>query len=210
MNLLRAIWLIMCFFLLSDVARPQALVSGIEIQKRVVAKIRVSRPSGAQETATAIYVGKDKGNAYFITAFHAVTSAENSQSVVAAVEFQLWNSPDLIPGEVLLSKFDADLDLAVVMIPNSRLPSQLPQLSIHDPIQTSKINIIGHPPAGNWSVWSGTIQNSNGPQGKFQYFVTTSDSSLTPGYSGGPVFDLQGNLLGMHIRTEGPSYATAI
>src|ERR1019366_9640525 len=43
----------------------------------------------------------------------------------------------------------------------------------------------------------------------FQRFTTSSDPSLTGGYSGGPVLDSQGSLYGIHICTVA-SYAKAI
>jgi hypothetical protein len=152
----RMIWAVSLFFLYSGVASGTS-GSELDLQKALVAKLRILRPGGSPETAAAIYVGKDLNQAYFVTAFHAVATSSNA--VVPTVEVQLWNSADTLVGQVL-PKFDEDLDLAVVMIPSTRLPPQLPQISFYDPRQTVKINIIGHPTAGNWSIWSGSIQNA--------------------------------------------------
>src|SRR5262249_37223270 len=67
------------------------------------------------------------------------------------------------------------------------------------------IHVIGHPAAGYWSVAAGTVQNLNTPGGEIHHFTTSRDSSLAEGHSGGPVFDSQGALLGMHTAS-GPSY----
>ena len=182
--------------------------SQTDIEKPVVAKLRIARSNGSTETAAAIYVGKDLKNAYYVTVCHAVCPSELSGGT-PSVELQLWNSPSTILGQAL-PQIDRELDLAVLSVPVSRLPEQLPEISFSDPVQTTKINIIGHPPAGNWSIWSGSIQNTNAPQGKFQMFTTTTDNSLVPGFSGGPVLDLEGNLIGMHTGTVGTSYALAL
>ena len=63
------------------------------------------------------------------------------------------------------------------------------------------VHVIGHPSAGEWSVWRGSVQNENVSGNDFSRFTTNRDESLAGGYSGGPVFDSEGNFLGMHTST---------
>ena len=138
------------------------------------------------------------------------TSMESSASDVPSptVEVQLYNSP-LPQSAQILDFFDIALDLAVVAIPVAAMPASIPHLPLADATPDTQIHIIGHSAAGPWTVWAGTILNENGPNGDFHRFVTGRDSSLTGGFSGGPVFDSRGALYGMHVCTTG-SYGRSV
>jgi Trypsin-like peptidase domain len=172
-------------------------VDGLELQKTAVAQIKISHPGGSQETAAGFYVGKDAQFAYFATAFHAVKNG--SGGVVDTVTVQLEQSPQDISASVL-KHFDPDLDLAVVMVPHEYFTADSSQIALRDPALNGAIHIIGHPPAGGWSVWPGTVQNVSGDPRRF---TTTADRSLTGGYSGGPILNAEGFLVGMHIDNTG-------
>jgi hypothetical protein len=94
----------------------------------------------------------------------------------------------------------------VFSVPIASALAALPQFPVSDPTPNTPIHIIGHPAAGEWTIWPGTIGNENAPNGDFHRFTTNRDPSLTGGYSGGPTFDSRGTLYGMHVCTTA-SYA---
>jgi Trypsin-like peptidase domain len=173
--------------------------SGLEAQRSAVVKLRIHRPNQADETAAGIFVGKDQQNAYFITAYHAI--AEKPQGVtVASIDLQCYSSPTRSSAFVF-DNFDDGLDLGVVETPVANLPQGLQQLVQRDVTVNTVVRIIGHPSAGDWSVWSGNVLNEYGSNADVHHFTTNRDGSLAGGYSGGPVFDLEGGFLGMHTST---------
>jgi hypothetical protein len=171
-----------------------------------VVKLRIHRSAQtADETAAGLFVGKDHQFAYFITACHAVTQPEGDHLVAApSVRLQFHNGNLIFKG-VVFDHFDEALDLAVVQIPVGDLPPGLPEIFRTDAAVGISVVVIGHPTAGDWSIASGTVQNLNTSTGDIHHFTTTRDLSLAEGHSGGPVFDLQGSFLGMHIETD-PTY----
>lgn len=183
-------------------------VTGLDVQQSSVIQIKVSKPGGSEETAAGFYVGKDSTSAYFATAFHAVHKGDNA--VVKNVTVHVKSSPQSISGSVL-DKFDPELDLAVVIVLRNFFSGDASVIAIADPAPSGAIRILGHPPSGPWSVWSGTVQNASSENDP-RRFTTTAGDSLTGGYSGGPVFNEEGFLVGMHVdnlRTYGRAVKAA-
>jgi S1-C subfamily serine protease len=189
----------------SGVARAQS--TSLDAQRSLVVKLRIHRAGQSDETAAALFVGKDQRNAYFITAYHAI--GPNSQGVpVSSVQLQFFTPPQKFDASIL-DNFDEGLDLGVVQMGIANLPQGLPQIVKANVAVETPVYIIGHPSAGNWSVWSGHIQNENAANSDVHHFITNRDESLAGGYSGGPAFDSQGRFLGMHTSTT-TSYGIAV
>lgn len=184
-----------------------AQVTNFDTQRSSVVKLRIHRAGQSDETAAALFVGQDQRNAYFITAYHAI--GPNSQGVpVSSVQLQFFTPPQKFDASIL-ENFDEGLDLGVVQMGIANLPQGLPQIVKANVAVQTAVYIIGHPSAGNWSVWSGHIQNENGANSDVHHFITNRDESLAGGYSGGPAFDTQGRFLGMHTSTT-TSYGIAV
>jgi hypothetical protein len=179
-------------------ARSNAQIQQLPVQREVVIKLRVHREGRSDETGAGIYVGKDQTNAYFITAYHVI--GPDSLNVPAhSVDVEFNSSPRDFAAAILLD-FDPSLDLGVVSITLDNLPPNMPQLAKGDAAADTRIHIIGHPAASDWSVWTGNIQNENA-SGDTHHFATSFDKSLAGGYSGGPVFDSYGHFIGMHTQS---------
>ena len=200
--------LLLCAFLAALFSPQPARSQATSLERRMdaVVKLRIHRSAQtADETAAGLFVGKDRQFAYFITACHAVTQPEGDHLVAApAVRLQFHNS-HLTFKAVVFDNFDEALDLAVVQIPVGDLPSGVPEILRSDAAVGISVVVIGHPTSGDWSIASGTVQNLNTATGDIHHFITTRNLSLAEGHSGGPVFDLQGSFLGMHIETD-PTY----
>ena len=187
-------------------ALPPPQSEGLQAQRSVVVKLRIHRPRQPDETAAGFFVGKDQQSAYFITAYHAL--GPNSQGVSArSVQLQFYNSPQNFDA-LIFDNFDEGLDLGVVRTSVGNLPRGLSRMGRKDVAPDVPIHIIGHPSAGDWSVWSGSVQNEFASSGDVHHFSTNRDESLAGGYSGGAVFDADGNFLGIHISTT-TSYGIA-
>jgi S1-C subfamily serine protease len=192
---------------LSSLPFGLAQSDSMDAQMNVVVKLRIHRTTQAtEESAAGLFVGKDRQNAYFITACHAVTQRDKDDNVVRvhSVQLQFHNSPQAFEA-LVFERYEPELDLAVVQIPLGNLPQDIPEIIRKDASLGIPIHVIGHPVAGDWSIAAGTIQNLNTATGDIHHFTTSRDSSLAEGHSGGPVFDSNGALLGMHTAS-GPTY----
>jgi S1-C subfamily serine protease len=170
----------------------------LEKQMDVVVKLRIHRAiQSTEETAAGLFVGKDRQNAYFITACHAVIQDD---ARVQSVQLQFRSSPQGFKA-LVFERYDPVLDLAVVQVPVADLPQDLPEIVRKDAALGVAVHVIGHPSAGDWSVASGAVQNMNTPAGDIHHFTTSRDNSLAEGHSGGPVFDALGGFLGMHTAS---------
>ncbi|HEU4416277.1 MAG TPA: trypsin-like peptidase domain-containing protein [Candidatus Angelobacter sp.] len=171
-------------------------------------KLRAHHANGSDETAAGLFVGKDAKSAYFITARHALRESPDNQdsALVRTVEIQFAGKPARTAS--VFAHSDLTLDLAVVQIGVEQLPPGLPEVPHLDATPDAAVVIVGHPPAGDWSAWSGVVQNESWSDDA-QCFTTNRDQSLVGGYSGGPVFDACGNFLGMHRATTA-SYGVAL
>lgn len=190
--------LILALFLGS---RTTGQTTGLEAQMDEVVKLRIHRAlQSTEETAAGLFVGKDRQNAYFITACHAVIQDD---ARVHSVELQFRNSPQKFKA-VVFERYDSPLDLAVVVVPVESLPTELREIVRKDAEMAVTVHVIGHPAAGDWSVASGTVQNINSGS-DIHHFRMSRDNSLAEGHSGGPAFDASGAFLGMHVES-GPTY----
>ncbi len=183
--------------------------SNPEAQRAVVVRLRTHFATHKRdETAAGLFVGKDQQYAYFITARHAIADEVDNQEVHAqSADLWFYGSPQSLKA-LVFEHTDAILDLGVVFVPVANLPPNLSQIVRKDAAVNVAVRIVGHPAAGDWSVWEGTVQNENAPSGDVHHFVTSTNPSLAKGYSGGPVFDPDGNFLGMHTDTTA-SYGRA-
>ena len=203
-------WVFVCCLTMGSAssAWAQSQEDSADIPMAAIVRLVLIRPGEANETAAGLFVGADQQDAYFITAYHAI-GPNKSGAPARAVQVQFRSSPqsfDAFP----IANHDEDLDLGVVRVPMTNMPTNMPRIVWRSPSEGLAIRIIGHPAPAGWSLWRGTIQNEQrASSGDIHHFVTTKDLSLAGGYSGGPVFDPSGNFLGIHTLT-GDSYGLAL
>jgi len=186
----------------------QSSISSLDVQRVNVVKLRSTTLDRGIETSAGIYVGHDEHSAFFATALHPLrqkNGRNDPYDPVATVDLEFLTSPVRISAKVL-DQYDPNADLAVVFIPVNNLPSSTAQMALGNATGELPVHIVGHPSAGNWTSWTGMVQNENNVGGDPHCFSTGADSSLSGGYSGGPVLDSHGNLIGMHISAT-PSYS---
>jgi hypothetical protein len=184
----------------------QTQAVSLERQRIAVVKLQIQFPGSygrteTTETAAGLYIGKDQQNAYFITTAHSILFDSGvSYDLAKSVTLYFYTKPQGVDA-LVFDMFDALFDLGVVYIPIANLPSNMPQIVRRDPTAKMPLVIIGHPRSGDWSTWDGSVQEEYAPN-DVRHFTTNSNGSLSRGFSGGPVFDFDGALLGMHVTTD--------
>jgi len=188
-------------FLISASADGQLNIADLDVQRMNVVRIRAEPQSGPITTSAGIYVGKNQQNAFFVTALHPLrnsSGANDPATPVIHAQIQFFNGPNYVDATVF-SSWDATADVAVIYIPVAMIPQAVAPMQSREATAELAIHIIGHPPAGAWTSWTGHVQNEIDVTGDSQMFSTGTDLSLTEGFSGGPVLDSQGKLIGMHL-----------
>jgi hypothetical protein len=200
---------IVCFtflYLFSFVSCSESQVANIADERIDVVRLRIVRDGKPDEFAAGIFVGKDSSYGYFATANHAA-GPKSDGGPITSIKVKFYGKLQEFDASLALQSYDAILDLAVVQTAVANLPNGFKPLLAKDPTPATLIFVIGHPYAGDWSIWPGSIQNENAPE-DIHLFTTTRDFSLAGGYSGGPVLGASDDFLGMHIGTR-PNYGLA-
>ena len=139
-----------------------------------------------------------------VTNFHVIDEAKSIYITNEIIK-------DTIPASIIAS--DKENDLAVLSIKSGLLPN--PQYSILKDLQKTGTGIwvLGYPLTSTMGneikATSGIISSQSGYKGdKVLYQIS---APIQPGNSGGPVFDLNGNVVGIvcahHTHAENVSYA---
>jgi hypothetical protein len=188
-----------------------ASMKEIETQRLEVVLLRRKQTTGKSgETAAGIYVGKDQTYAYFATAFHFVQLQSETIELFESVQLQFSRGAP-VEGRIFERYLlPEEGDLAVVYIPVSQLPPDIPPMIVKDAKSGLDVRIVGHPAADQgWALWEGKVQDEIAVKGKNQFFSSSDNLSLAKGFSGGPIFDPFGNLIGMHLASsDNHSFAT--
>lgn len=155
---------------------PPALPDGLdEVKKRVV---RIENVMGS---GSGTIISPD---GFVLTAAHVVGTAKKVQVILA--------DESTHEGEVVAS--DADADVALVRFDGTGLPC-LSMADVRSPTG-SDLFLMGSPTgkAFTHSVTKGIVSGYRDNDG---VEVLQTDASLSPGYSGGPVLDLRGQVQGV-------------
>ena len=139
---------------------------------------------------------------YIVTNNHVVAPAR-SNAVVEAITVTLADGTEY---EAEVVGRDEPSDLAVLKInPRGRLP--FVQFANPDQVRVGDwVVAIGNPYALGGSVTAGIVSalHRNIQAGNYDRFIQT-DASINSGNSGGPLFDLQGNVVGINTALYSPT-----
>ena len=139
---------------------------------------------------------------YIVTNNHVVAPAR-SNAVVEAIRVTLADGTEY---EAEVVGRDEPSDLAVLKItPRGRLP--FVQFANPDQVRVGDwVVAIGNPYALGGSVTAGIVSalHRNIQAGNYDRFIQT-DASINSGNSGGPLFDLQGNVVGINTALYSPT-----
>ncbi len=205
------------------VATAQLNSQELEALKRSVVKI--SRGNDGKIGA-GIVVGGTDSSVFVLTACHVIAEEEqcarpNPDLRAKEVRVEFLAKPTILFPATLVGHAPKPFDVALVRVdPLSSPPESLPSLKefptflLHDadsmqPI-TDEVWTIGH--AYSISGWQVTKpepflnSRSSGEPALFQF----GETGIRGGSSGGPVFDMQGRLLGLVLNLLGGGMAEAI
>jgi Trypsin-like peptidase domain/Protein of unknown function (DUF3887) len=189
--------------LATAVVLPCSAQVSVDSRRSDVVVLTAAGANDTTERAAGMYVGHDASNAFFITAAHALTHAQ-------AGNVQITPYGSAVPiGAGIVEQKDDVLDLAVVYIPVGSLPGGISRAGSREPVNGSRIRIIGNPAQGDWQTWTGVVQNEVSAENHTEWFSGNSDASMAEGFSGGPVFDDAANFVGMHLAATA-SYTVQI
>jgi S1-C subfamily serine protease len=164
-----------------------------------VAAVRVSRPGGAARGTAWVY-----DDTHLVTNEHVVSDA---QSVSVWFSADGWRGAEVVGTDVYS-------DLAVLDVegmPESATPLALVEL---DPPIGTKVAAIGNPFGLTGSLSTGVVSGRNrtlpAPNGFSIADAIQTDAPVNPGNSGGPLVDLEGNVVGVVNSGGGDNIGFAI
>ena len=152
----------------------------------------------AQGLGTGVVVDKD---GHILTNYHVVEGASQ-----VTVEF---NDGTLVQGRVVGSDPGNDLAVVKVAIPAERLTPA--RFGNSDSVRLGEsVFAIGNPFALKFTVTSGVVSGTEresepGAGGRAIRGVLQTDAAVNPGNSGGPLFNLSGEVVGINTAIENPT-----
>lgn len=140
---------------------------------------------------------------YILTCAHVVASAADGK-----VNVIFFDDKKVVTGLVIWQ--DPERDLALVKVKQKNLSArfQVLPLALEDPQVGEQILTIGHPLGNYWTVAQGVVSKYNfgslSPLFNTKVRFLQTDALMHPGSSGGPVVNLEGQLVGIcdRVATE--------
>lgn len=187
------------------VERLQPAVVNISTKAKVPVAIAIDPFSGSRKPITREQEGGGSGffissDGYIVTNNHVIAS--DSGQVVNSITVTLTNGKEY---KARIIGRDTTSDLAVLKIDETGLPfvrfGQSSNLRAGDWVVA-----IGNPLGIGSSVTAGIISavQRNFGAGAYDRFIQT-DTAINQGNSGGPLFDMNGNVVGINNRLIGPN-----
>lgn len=175
-----------------------------------IEKVRASTAILAtNKPGTGFFIGRDKQNAgYFLTANHVVEGADEGFSV----EIPGYEESGLI-GKPLVGAQDAELDLAIAVVEQDCppikpvivwSPKSFQKLKKNFADSTEAVANVGRTPDAEWERTQALFKSKAGyirGENLEGQFIQT-DLSLESGDSGGPLFNKNGEIVGVNLKTE--------
>ena len=161
---------------------------------------------GGQGIGTGFVVSKD---GYILTNAHVVSESGQAASQVTVVFKSSGSNGTQIPATVVGA--DESSDVALLKIDPSQAPALVP-VTLGD---SSKVQVgeqvvaIGNPLGLDFSLSSGVVSATNrslqSPNGATITGGIQTDAAINPGNSGGPLFDANGDVIGINEQIDSQS-----
>lgn len=188
---LKAVYSIQCKKIIPDRKLVEEVLTVMKMQKEVETKIW---------TGTGFSVTND----LIATNFHVIDEAKSIYITNDIIK-------DTIKASIMAS--DKDKDLAILSIKGGLLPNPKYRILKETQKTGTSIWLLGYPLTSTMGneikATSGIISSRSGYKGDEVLYQISAP--IQPGNSGGPVFDLSGNVVGIvcahHTQTENVSYA---
>ena len=180
--------------------------------KRAVVLLTPLFPQGRNQQGTGFIIKRTDNKLWILTNRHVLTDTfySNPPRTCDSVEVQIYpgDKPRDVRITVLTSKIILianNLDLALIELEASQLPSDIQALAISDPIENQPITTIGHPDKNPWQKDQGKVIDVDNEKLRLKI-------SLAVGSSGSPVMTENYGVIGIiyKIDQEGTGYAIPI
>jgi superkiller protein 3 len=180
--------------------------------KRAVVLLTPIFPQGRNQQGTGFIIKRTDNKLWILTNRHVLTDSFYSDSprTCDSVEVQIYpgDKPRDVRIAVLSSKIILianDLDLALIELEASQLPTDIQALAISDPSDNQPITTIGHPDKEPWQKDQGKVIDVDNEKLRLKI-------SLAIGSSGSPVMTENYGVIGIiyKIDQEGTGYAIPI
>jgi serine protease Do len=189
------------------VAKLQPAVVNITTRQKVQVGTSFDPSTGGQSPVVRKQEGGGSGflistDGYIVTNNHVITSGEDGAQLVDTVTVRLTDGRDY---KAAIIGRDQASDLAVLKIDATGLPF----VEFGD---STKVRVgdwvvaIGNPFSLGSTVTAGIVsalQRNTGQGGAYDRFIQT-DTAINQGNSGGPLFDLNGRVIGINNRLISP------
>jgi formylglycine-generating enzyme required for sulfatase activity len=152
---------------------------------------------GGNSIGSGAIIKAEGRTVYVLTAYHVIE--RDVENGVSHVQVELFNE-DLHDARISHRRINTDNDIAVLTIANfpSPPPPAIPWGASSALREMQRVYALGHPSGSpGWAVTDGTISRIYGGQ---LYF---SGTAVSPGNSGGPLLNAQGELVGMNLELGG-------
>ncbi|MBE9475001.1 MAG: trypsin-like peptidase domain-containing protein [Chloroflexi bacterium] len=174
----------------------------IDQLRKGVIKVTAVKPGNVREVGAGIMIGEQGTNIYFLTAYHVIEDA--SYILIESCGKRGKQYKAKIFGE----RYDPNHDIAVLTVSNYEMSSEfVEQLYEIDPTNLQpgdEFIIIGHPADKEWeSVWADLHSKSSTR-------LILKPGAIKPAHSGGPLLDVNGNLVGIVIGTTETEYGEVV
>ena len=163
----------------------------LEDLKSSVVKLTVADSQRNLQEGAGIIISESGGGIYILTNYHVIEDA-------IGIVVHFYKHPTLKRQAVAYEKVDIENDLAVVYIPNSRLPKNTKLLTLgnsSDMQDLDEIRTIGHPRGHEWELSSGELRRAGALLLRF------SGDAVDPGNSGGALINSENELIGIDYTT---------
>lgn len=166
----------------------------------------LNKPEKKQKSSGTCFLINSQG--YLVTNYHVVKNAKSIN--IRGIDGNYTTSTS---ADIVLS--DANNDIAILKlkgsfnnIPEIKYPFQYSRVAVG-----TEVYVLGYPLLATMGdeikLTSGIVSSNSGYQGDITTYQISAP--VQPGNSGGPVFDKQGNIIGIvsskHLGTENVSYA---
>lgn len=167
--------------------------SSARLESETVALVQATE-DGVRAYCSGVWVAQDK----FLTANHCVDDVEDGGKIIYSVRGEvLAREADEVEGIHFASivSRDEDHDLALA---RARLAPEHVSAGVRLPVVGEAVETMGHPLGLLWSYSSGQVTAVRiMDQGDGPIWYVQSDAPISPGNSGGGLFDGDGNVVGL-------------
>jgi len=147
--------------------------------------VRIRPAAGGQGAGIVVSTAGE-----ILTNAHVVQGADEPQIEI--------HSGEVFPAKVVRRDSRHDLALVLVEVPAAKwVPLQLKRISM--PPVGSEVYVIGHPLGLGWTVTRGIVSAHRKAGEVAPMAMIQTDAAISPGNSGGPLLDRNGNLVGLVV-----------